>query len=579
MLCNSGLVNIKLKIFEVLPRSCHFLVAKEPNIASSLTFFSQHLLTFSMVGDRAPYWPHRWATLSKWNRLTNLVVLVIERLGVDQLEGWPTMPLLEVTSPASYSSSMAEELALMPLTVSHKKRLIEEFGSLENSMEKGEAFKALRSIFPIAVNETKVSKEERSEKECLKLRLLLSATQMVTENYPLPLAGSMQERYANFKPTSDKYVEVSSTSPLFSVDCEMCLTDEGSELTRICVVDSTLAVVYHKLVKPTNQIRNYLTRWGQILKLSGHLFSCRYSGITPDMLEDVTTRLEDVQNDLQQILPPDAILVGQSLNCDLAAMKMVGLNQILDDIIQTLSCQFMMTTNALTQVHPYVIDTSVCYNITGDRRRKSKLSTLAHLFLNMKIQTQGKHGHSPVEDAQTAMTLVNLKLEKGLAFGDVVLGGQVPVMDEEGVYKMPASAMDQGNPKKDWKHENLMTSLSKTLANHEKTVALVTDGGASQGYVDFEGFRQELKLSQTLATSAQALEAARNAAVSHNLTICHLAFDEEKEADRLSKAQEAAADLHNFTSINGMFILILAGTDTQNAVAGVTLRKPEADKL
>ena len=51
------------------------------------------------------------------------------------------------------------------------------------------------------------------------------------------------------------------------------------------------------------------------------------------MLEDVTTRLEDVQNDLQQILPPDAILVGQSLNCDLAAMKMVGLNQILDDII------------------------------------------------------------------------------------------------------------------------------------------------------------------------------------------------------------------------------------------------------
>ena len=256
------------------------------------------------------------------------MVLVIEKLGVAHLEGWPTMPLLEVTSPASYSSSMAEELALMPLTVSHKKRLIEEFGSLENSMEKGEAFKAFRSIFPITVNETKkASKEEKLEKECLKLRLLLSATQMVTENYPLPLAGSMQERYTNFKPTSDQYIEVSSTSPLFSVDCEMCLTDEGSELTRICVVDSTLAVVYHKLVKPTNQIRNYLTRWDQhqkILATSWYLFFGRYSGITPDMLEDVTTRLEDVQNDLQKILPPDAILVGQSLNCDLAAMKMVG---------------------------------------------------------------------------------------------------------------------------------------------------------------------------------------------------------------------------------------------------------------
>merc|ERR1719158_2717490 len=175
------------------------------------------------------------------------------------------------------------------------------------------------------------------------------------------------------------------------------------------------------------------------------------------------------------------------------------------------------------------------------------------------------------------MTLVNLKLEKGLAFGDVVLGGQVPVMDEEGVYKMPASTMDQGNPKKDWKHENLMTSLCKTLANHEKTVALVTDGGASQGYVDFEGFRQELKLSQTLATSAEALDAARNAAVSHNLTICHLALEEEEDnkVERLIKAQEAAASLHNFTSINGMFMLILGGTESQNAVAGVTLRKPE----
>ena len=161
-----------------------------------------------------------------------------------------------------------------------------------------------------------------------------------------------------------------------------------------------------------------------------------------------------------------------------------------------------------------MIDTSVCFNITGDRRRKSKLSTLAHLFLNMKIQTQGKHGHSPVEDAQTAMALVNLKLAKGLAFGDVVLGGQVPVMDEEGVYKVPEVSLEQeGNPKKDWKHENLMTSLSKTLANHEKTVALVTDGGAGQGYADFEGFRQELKLSQTLASTEEALEAARNAAV------------------------------------------------------------------
>ena len=77
--------------------------------------------------------------------------------------------------------------------------------------------------------------------------------------------------------------------------------------------------------------------------------------------------------------------------------------------------------------HPYIIDTSVVYNLTGDRRRKSKLSVLAHLFLNKQIQTgeNTKLGHNPEEDALAAMNLVLLKLEKGYEFGDVLLGGLV----------------------------------------------------------------------------------------------------------------------------------------------------------
>jgi RNA exonuclease 1 len=329
-----------------------------------------------------------------------VVCLVVEGVGVEDylqhrdagLSWLPANlpPLLEVVSPASYSYSMQEELALMPLTVKHKRRLIDEFGSLENSLEKGEAFKAFRSIFPVTVPEKREVDTIDSKSDSLKLRLLLSASQMVTENYPLPLTGAMADRYKHYKLTNSAYKEVSASSPVFSVDCEMCLTDSGSELTRICVVDSSLGVVYHTLVLRRNPIRNYLTK---------------YSGITADMLEGVTIRLEDVQEKIQKLLPADAILVGQSLNCDLAAMQML---------------------------HPYVIDTSVCFNITWDRRRKSKLSLLAHLFLNMRIQTQGKHGHSPIEDAQTAMKLVNLKLEKGLAFGDVVMGGQIPVMDDGG---------------------------------------------------------------------------------------------------------------------------------------------------
>lgn len=66
----------------------------------------------------------------------------------------------------------------------------------------------------------------------------------------------------------------------------------------------------------------------------------QYSGITKKMLSNVTTRLTDVQEKLREILPADCILVGQSLNSDLHTLRMM---------------------------HPYIIDTSVIFNITGER--------------------------------------------------------------------------------------------------------------------------------------------------------------------------------------------------------------------
>ena len=79
---------------------------------------------------------------------------------------------------------------------------------------------------------------------------------------------------------------------------------------------------------------------------------------------------------LKRSLPSDAILIGQSLNFDL---------------------------NALQIMHPYVIDTSVIFNITGVPGQKTKLKTLSQMFLGEVIQDKGADGHDPKEDAIAAM--------------------------------------------------------------------------------------------------------------------------------------------------------------------------------
>ena len=164
---------------------------------------------------------------------------------------------------------------------------------------------------------------------------------------------------------------VSDSSPLFAIDCEMVSTTHDStigDVARISVINEEGECIYDTYVKPSTQIIDYRTI---------------YSGITAEVLENVTTTLADVKVKLKELVPRDAILVGQSLENDLHSLKLY---------------------------HPYIIDTALLF--TNNSRHKPKLRLLAQRLLKTQIQKFGD-GHSSIEDALTCMKLVQLKLKKG----------------------------------------------------------------------------------------------------------------------------------------------------------------------
>lgn len=140
-----------------------------------------------------------------------------------------------------------------------------------------------------------------------------------------------------------------------------CVTKDGKELTRVSLVDGDGKCLMDELVKPANHILNYCTKYTRFFMVSSfnkllrvtlclyrnlcqsvsyvtsyrNIFIVlseilsptllvspdRFSGITPAMLQRVTTTLQDVQEMLIRILPHEAVLVGHSLEHDLIALK------------------------------------------------------------------------------------------------------------------------------------------------------------------------------------------------------------------------------------------------------------------
>ncbi|XP_070579862.1 uncharacterized protein [Ptychodera flava] len=360
-----------LKLKEVFGRK----VEKEGAVIPPLSVKDvQRLVLFALMGSEASVVP-RWCQLLRWTKVSSVAVVVLNRITQQHVDEYADCfsnirELFEMSVPIRQSNySIEEDFLYHSLTNSKLKK----FQRLD-ATEREKAMQFVRedpqddSMRDAESNDD--DNERNGEGEDFtdfkpdRRAYLLTAEEMQVHGYSAEKTDNMISLKAS--------VTLEKDSPMFSLDCEMCVTKQGHELTRVSIVDENHVVLYDTYVKPFDPIIDYLTQ---------------YSGVTKEILDPVSTRLSDVQKKLLELLPSDAILIGQSLENDLKALKLY---------------------------HPHVIDTSVLF--MGHNQHKIGLRNLASSYLRESIQC-GAKGHDSVEDAITAMKLVQLKIKKGPSLG------------------------------------------------------------------------------------------------------------------------------------------------------------------
>nr|CAG4649957.1 EOG090X01LQ [Sida crystallina] len=179
------------------------------------------------------------------------------------------------------------------------------------------------------------------------------------------------ENMRGFVATMSKLPPADGNYGVYALDCEMCYTTEGPELTRVTVVGSDHQTVYETLVKPDNPILDHNTR---------------FSGITEEDLENVRTTIRDVQAVLLSRFSDKTILIGHSFDSDLRALRMI---------------------------HNTVIDTSVVFPHSRGPPYKKALRTLCGELLQKIIQND-VGGHDSAEDAIACLDLMLWKIKQDL---------------------------------------------------------------------------------------------------------------------------------------------------------------------
>ncbi|XP_065164483.1 putative exonuclease GOR isoform X3 [Atheta coriaria] len=159
-----------------------------------------------------------------------------------------------------------------------------------------------------------------------------------------------------------------------ALDCEMCFTVEGLELSKVTFIAADGSVLYDSYVRPENRIVD---------------FNTRFSGITSDDIYGPTScakSLSDVHADMARFITSATILVGHGLENDLRALKLI---------------------------HECCIDTAIVFPHKFGVHCRRSLKSLAASILGWDIQTLSS-GHDSHEDAFVAMELILWRVRKDL---------------------------------------------------------------------------------------------------------------------------------------------------------------------
>ncbi|KAF9106330.1 hypothetical protein BGX27_009205 [Mortierella sp. AM989] len=272
---------------------------------------------------------------------------------------------------------------------------VEEFSHLREYFEKASVVKATGDKYrifsptntllnvPLSISEKTKRDKEKNDKKPKKMKaenFMMTLEELRESKFPIPryLDTNAPELPEDWLETP-KLKKTSLTPPpksVIAMDCEMCRTEAGAELTRVTLIDHNGITILDELVQPDHKILDYLTQ---------------YSGMTAARLEGVTTRLADVQKKVKKLVDYNTILVGHSLENDMNVLKLA---------------------------HPFIIDTSLIYHHTRGPPYRPGLKWLAQKWLQRHIQANVERGHDSAEDALACMDLLKLKLSKPHGFGE-----------------------------------------------------------------------------------------------------------------------------------------------------------------